>query len=256
MRTWLFPAGTLLCAGLLAGCTSEGGEAAAGDDTTAALLAQPVGNGMSTPIPIDRAGGGDTPPVAVEELGFDRGDAAAIVKVVEMSDFGCGFCRRFHDETFPTLREEFIETGMVEWKFLPYITGMFANSLAATEAGECVMEQDVEAYEAITRRLWSEQSEWKGASQPEPVLRGWVEELGIDMDGFDGCLAEDRRLDRIASATTLARQIGVRGTPTFVIIGYPPLQGALPLDVFQDILTAVHAEEARNRQGPPEQPEN
>ena len=76
------------------------------------------------------------------------------------------------------------------------------------------------------------------------------------MDGFDGCLAEDRRLDRIASATTLARQIGVRGTPTFVIIGYPPLQGALPLDVFQDILTAVHAEEARNRQGPPEQPEN
>jgi hypothetical protein len=107
------------------------------------------------------------------------------------------------------------------------------------------MEQSLDAYESIAQRLWVDQSTWKGSSQPEPLIRGWVSELDVEMDDFDSCLAEDRRVGRIASATTLSRQLGVRGTPTFIIIGYPPLQGALPLSFFQDILTAVHSQETR-----------
>jgi predicted DsbA family dithiol-disulfide isomerase len=124
---------------------------------------------------------------------------------------------------------------------------MFANSLAVTEAAECVMEQGREPYEAIAGRLWEGQSEWKGSDAPEAVVRGWVAEIGIDMGRYDSCLSEDRRVQRIAAATTLARQIGVRGTPTFVVLGYPPLQGALPTELFQDILSSVHAEEQRQR---------
>lgn len=242
-----------MCALVIGGC-SEGPEAAQSDspsgsgNLTADLLAQPVSDGMSTPIVGDPTISDGGPPVQVSDLGFNRGDSAAVVKIVEMSDFGCGFCRKFHEETFPTLREQFIETGMVEWKFIPYITGMFENSLAATEAGECVMEQGADAYEEIALRMWTEQSEWKSSSSAEPLLRGWADELGIDMAGFDACMADDRRLNRVASATTLAGQLGVRGTPTFVILGYPPLQGALPTDFFQEILTAVHTEESRRRE--------
>ena len=230
------------------GCDSQ--EAApAADDTTAALLgAGAVSDGQSTPVPL----GGpmeNGPRVGVSELGYNLGDSAAIVKVVEMSDFGCGYCRRFHDETFPTLREQFVESGMVEWKFIPYITGMFDNSLAATEASECVMEQDAAAYEAIAGRLWSQQADWKGAAEPEALLREWVTALDVDMSRFDECVADDRRVQRIASATTLARQLGVRGTPTFVVIGYGPLQGALPLEVFQEVFTVVHQQELEQRGG-------
>jgi protein-disulfide isomerase len=235
----------LLGASVAAACGGDAGNGAAEDDTTAQLLAEPVGDGMSTPI----AGAPATVPegerIQVTQLGFNRGDPEAIIKVVEMSDFGCGYCRKFHDETFPTIREQFLESGMVEWKFVPYITGMFENSLVATEAGECVMEQGLEAYESIAQRLWVDQSAWKGSSQPEPLIRGWVAELDVEMDDFDSCLAADRRVGRIASATTLARQLGVRGTPTFIIIGYPPLQGALPLSFFQEILTAVHSQETQ-----------
>lgn len=238
----------LLGAFVAAACSTEADGSTSADNTTAELLAQPVGDGISTPVAVDPSMiDEDAPRVRVDELGFDRGDREAIVKVVELSDFGCGFCKRFHDETFPTIREEFIEAGKVEWKFIPYITGMFENSLAATEAGECVMEQDDEAYEAIALRLWTDQRDWKGSADPETLIRDWVTELDLDMATFDACLTEDRRLSRIASATALARQVGVRGTPTFVVIGYPPLQGALPTELFQQILTAVHDEESRRR---------
>lgn len=245
MKSKLVATGSLLLALLVGACT---GQESPGDDTTAALLAQPAGDGMSTPIAVDPSLAEENgTPVPIAPLGFNHGDSTALVKVLEMSDFGCGFCKRFHDETFPTLREQFIATGMVEWKFVPYITGMFENSLAVTEAAECVMEQSRDGYRTLTERLWSEQSAWKNSGSPDVEVRTWVAELGIDMQRFDSCLAEDRRLRRIAEATTLARQLGVRGTPTFVVLGYPPLQGALPTEFFQQILSAVHAEETRQR---------
>jgi protein-disulfide isomerase len=240
---------TFLIVGATLAAACSGGELdeTGTSDLTRSLLAQPAGDGSSTPTRGDGSMLFDEGPrVPVEEVGFNRGVSGAPVKVVEMSDYGCGYCRQFHQETFPTLRTEFIESGMVEWKFVPYITGMFENSLVATEAAECTHLQDTEAFEVLNSRLWGSQPDWKGSEEPEVVVRAWVAELGIDMVAFDACLESDDRIDRIAEATILARQIGVRGTPTFVVIGYPPLQGALPLTMFQEILAAVHADATKD----------
>jgi protein-disulfide isomerase len=235
----------------VAGCSGEAAEDGT-SDLSRNMLAEPVGDGLSTPIASGpNRGPGDEPRIQVSSLGINRGLLEAPVKVVEMSDYGCGYCRQFHQETFPTLLTEFIDSGMVEWKFVPYITGMFGNSLPATEAAECTYVQQEAAFERLSSRLWDEQSVWKGSDEPAEVIRPWVEELGIDMVAFDACVQEDERLDRIASATSLARQLGVRGTPTFVVLGYAPLQGALPLETFQQLLTAVHADLTRST-GTPE----
>ncbi|MDA0327801.1 MAG: thioredoxin domain-containing protein [Gemmatimonadetes bacterium] len=221
-------------------CTADA-PAPGTSDLTRSLLAQPAGDGMSTPLAAIPSVGEAVPDVPVEEIGFNRGRIEAPVKVIEMSDYGCGYCRQFHQETFPTLLTQFIDAGLVEWKFVPYITGMFDNSLAATEAAECTYVQSAAAFERLNARLWDDQSVWKGADAPAPVVRAWAAELGIDMMAFDACLESDSQINRIASSTALAREIGVRGTPTFIVIGYPPLQGALPLAVFQDVLTRVYA---------------
>ncbi|MCH1571000.1 MAG: DsbA family protein [Longimicrobiales bacterium] len=225
---------------VVAACSSPDSEGQGTEDLTRNLLAQPVGDGTSTPLAVDEAMASQGPRVSVAEVGFNRGDTTALVKVVEMSDYGCGYCRQFHEETFGPIREEFIATGMVEWKFVPYITGMFENSLVATEAAECTYAQSPEAFETLNARLWADQSEWKSSSDPESVVQAWVTELGIDMETFNACQDSDERIVRVASATTLAGQIGVRGTPTFVVLGWPPLQGALPLQMFRDVLTAAH----------------
>ena len=232
----------VLSAALVTACSPAEEEGASTDDVTRALLSQPAGDGRSTPLATGPQAPTEGPEIPLSQVGLNRGSPEAPVKVLELSDYGCGYCRQFHEETFPALLDEFVETGMVEWKFVPFITGMFENSFAATEAAECAIAQGSEAFEAMNGRIWSDQAEWKGSGDPEPVLRGWASEAGLEMGAYDACVARDERAERIGASTSLAREIGVRGTPTFVVLGYPPLQGALPLDVFRRVLATVHAE--------------
>jgi protein-disulfide isomerase len=203
------------------------------DNTTAALLNAPSSQFRAPETEVELA-------VPVELLGFNLGDDQAPVRIIEMSDYGCGYCRRFHLETFPTLLEEFVLSGKVEWKFMPFVTGMFDNSLAATTAAECTLAQSDDLFVVMNERLWEGQAEWKGDDDPAGTTRAWAAEIGVDMAAFDTCVGEEERLPRIASATGVAGQLGVRGTPTFFILGYPPIQGALPTETFQEVLTMVH----------------
>lgn len=180
--------------------------------------------------------------VDVSLLGYDHGDSLAPVQIVEMSDYGCGYCRKFHQETWPVIRENFIATGKVHWKFLPFITGMFNNSLAATEGAECALAQGSEPFQELNARLWDDQQAWKGASDPQAAVRTMAEEAGVALEAWDACMADDERLERIRAATSLSRDLGVRGTPTFFVMGYPPLQGALPTETFTQLLDMMHSE--------------
>ncbi len=187
--------------------------------------------------------------VDLDTLGFDRGQESALVRVVEMSDYGCGYCRRFHEETWPVLLKEFIESGKIEWKFIAFVTGMFANSPDATVAAECALEQGPEQFEVMNARLWRDQGTWKGSGEAAPLLRGWASEQRLDMKRYDSCVSEGRRASRIAAANALTQQVGVRGTPTFFVVGYPPLQGALPTETFTEILNLVHEDAQRRANG-------
>lgn len=229
MRQSILPAVALIA---LLGLTACGSEPEAATDSSAAATASLLDQAEDV-----RA---QQPTVDIASLGFNHGADDAPVRVLELSDFGCGFCRKFHEETFPALFEEFIESGKIQWKFLPFITGMFDNSPVATMGAECALEQSAELFVALGDRLWAEQSAWKGASDPAPVVRGMALEAGVEAEQWDSCMAENRQIDRIRYATTLANQLGVRGTPTFFVVGYPPLQGALPTETFQEILTAVY----------------
>ena len=55
-------------------------------------------------------------------------------------------------------------------------------------------------------------------------------------------MRDDRRLERVTSATAVAAQLGVRATPTFWIVGAGPIQGALPLEVFREIFTEAYGQ--------------
>lgn len=237
-----------LAAAMLVAACGGAGEPADGSESpanvTRGLLSAAGADGSTARGPSS----GPLREVPLAELGFDRGVDGAPVQVVELSDYGCGYCRRFHMETFPALKEEFIETGMVEWKFVPYVTGMFDNSRAALRAAECSLEQSAELFEPVNERLWVDQGVWKSSGSAADLVREWALAAGVDAAVYDACQAEGRRLDRIEAAGGLARELGVRGTPTFIVVGYGPLQGALPLDSFRQILLSVH-EDAVGRTG-------
>ena len=243
--------GTIVIALALGACSGSA-ESEGTDDTTQDLLRSVLTSSPTT----TNAGGTSTelpaleppPELVVEDqgridialLGFNIGSDEAPIKVLEMSDYGCAFCRRFHQETWPVLLQEFVATGKVQWKFIPFVTGMFGNSQLVTEAAECTLQQGAELFSALSDRLWRQQSDWKGSAAPAPIVRGWAEEAGVHLARYDSCLAEDGGLGRVAASTTLSRQLGVRGTPTFYVLGFSPIQGALPTDLFVQMLSAAY----------------
>ena len=230
-----------------------GEEAAAGRTTGGELVSSLEegtlqGTGAMTSAP--RAGaapGGSAQEIDINSLGYNEGSGDAPVRVIEFSDFGCGYCRRFHEESYPALVEEYMEAGKVEWKYVPMILGMFPNAMEAARAGECAGEQG--EFPAMRDLLFERQPDWKRSDDPDALMVSYAREVGLDMDRFGRCVAEGWQDDRIAAGTQLSRQVGVRGTPTFFVVGYAPIPGAIPLDLFRAALDTVYAEATREPEG-------
>jgi protein-disulfide isomerase len=223
----------------MAACGSDGEAAQAqtpAADTPAATMPLPGEGSQSDPRPTSPRLNGDQEQVSITEMGYNLGSEEAPVKVLEFSDFGCGYCGRFHLETFPDIKRIYIDGGLVEWKFIPFVLGMFPNGLEASIASECAGEQD--QFFPMQKRLFETQRGWRSSEDPNAFFTQLAEEEGLDVDRFHGCVTGDWQGDRLRANVRLGQQVGVRGTPLFIIDGRS-LPGALPLESFRAILDAA-----------------
>ncbi len=176
-------------------------------------------------------------------MGHDDGDlASAPVRVLEFSDFGCIFCARFHNEDYDILHDEFVPSGDVAWKYIPITIGGFPNGDLAALTAECMAEQG--RFRPMRSLLYEERDRWVGASGSEEVrllFEGYVASVGGDMAEWDTCLTAGEASERIRLYNQVAGELGVRGTPTFIIQGFP-VQGAPALSDFQEALRQIVAE--------------
>ena len=166
-------------------------------------------------------------------VGYDKGDSTAPLVVVEFSDFGCPYCGEFAHETFPGIDKEFIQTGKVFFKYVPFVMGMFPNGQEAARAGECAGEQG--KFWAMYDRLFSAPSEWKRERAPEELFKRYAAGAGLDAAGFARCYAPAQTNPRTSKANAVADRLGVRVTPSFVVNGRA-VEGALPLADFRKLL--------------------
>ncbi len=170
----------------------------------------------------------------LSEVGYDRGDPEAPIRIIEFSDFGCVHCQSFHRETYPALHEEFVEEGKVAWKYVPISIAGFPNAEEAALAAKCAGQQD--RFFEVAELIYRDAEAWTEADDPDPVLLELGEEAGLgDLDAYGTCVQERRHMEQVQEYSQLASEIGVQGTPTFVINGMP-VQGAPPLDAFRQAL--------------------
>ena len=169
----------------------------------------------------------------LDSLGVDFGTPEAPLQLIEFFDYGCGYCRAFHENTRGPLHEQYVDPGRLYWKSLPFITGNWATSVPVSLAAECARDQGVGYFEAITDLIFARQGDWKSASAPEELAEGFAEEVGLDMERYRTCFENDELLWRLQAQTALANELEVRGTPTFLVVGAGPIVGALPLEIFQ-----------------------
>jgi protein-disulfide isomerase len=173
-------------------------------------------------------------------LGHDRGDPDAPVYVMEFSDLGCPYCASFAFETFPALRDEYIATGRLRWKYIAVVMTGFPAVTEATMAVECAGAQEPAHFWSMRDRIYAGQDEWRGQTVPALIFRGYAAELGLDEAAFAICIQQGEQQNRLDASRTLAHRLGVRATPTFFIDGYP-VEGALPLEQFRAVLEEMLA---------------
>jgi protein-disulfide isomerase len=219
-RAFLLPV-LLLAPFLLAGCGGDGDE------------------GEAAPPPPTPSAEAETEFVDLDQVGYDEGDVAeAPVRIIEFSDFGCVFCARFHEESYGALHDEFVAAGDVAWKYVPITVGGFPNGFEAALAAECVGEQEGGArFPRIRDRLYETRLTWLEATPEgaESHFRELAQEAGAEMGAFDACLEGEEARDRIETSNLVAAQVGVQGTPTFLIQDYA-VQGAPAFEDFQRFL--------------------
>jgi len=200
----------------------------------------------------DAASGADAPSagpddmgqeiVDLSRLGYNEGNPEeAVIRVVEFSDFGCVFCARFHMQDYETLHDEFVAGGDVVWKYVPITIGGFPNGNLAALTAECVGEQG--EFAPIRDLLFENRETWIATPTAESgeLFRSYAEAVGADMAAWEQCLTAGEASARIEQSNQMAGELGVRGTPTFIVEGFP-VQGAPPLADFQDALRQMVAD--------------
>lgn len=156
------------------------------------------------------------------------GDPEAPVTVVEYASMTCSHCAAFATETFPELKEQYIDTGKVYFILREFPLDPVAT--AAFMLGRCI---DDDRYFPFVDALFQTQRAWAFVDNPEQGLFRMAQQAGFTREKFEECLANQAILNDInAVKQRAAQEFDVRSTPTFIING-DVVRGALSFEDFE-----------------------
>ena len=162
------------------------------------------------------------------------GNPDAPVVMIEFTDYQCPFCSRYFSQTLPKIKENFIDTGQVYYVFKDFpITNIHPQAVKAAEAARCAGDQD--NYLGMHDLLFENQEAWSGRTDAPDLFVSYAEELGLDIEQFQGCLNSGQHEAAVYADLEEGQNAGVRGTPAFYINGYA-LSGAQPYGIFEQAI--------------------
>lgn len=175
------------------------------------------------------------------DLARTRGDSAAPLRILEVSDFECPYCRRFHQETWPTVEDLYVEAGLAQYRWFAFPNPNHPRAWPAIEAAFCAGATG--RFWPMHHRLFEEQDAWSSSANPTDLFEEYAAEIGIDGESFRGCLREDRAAPLIIRDYGSVARAGIEGTPFFVVNGEVSIQGAQSVDRFRAVLDSLLREQ-------------
>ncbi len=159
------------------------------------------------------------------------GDEKAPVTMVEYASLTCPHCAHFETETFPQLKQAYIDTGKVRFVYRDF--PLDALALRAAMLAHCAGK---ERYFGFLQVLFQQQTSWDQAADPEAALASIAKSGGIGKDAFDKCMADQALEQRIIKTRHDAEtDLEIESTPTFFINGQK-VAGAKPLEVYEAVI--------------------
>ena len=186
--------------------------------------------------------GGQALDFLVRDDGRTRGNAEAPITLVEYSDFTCGFCLKFFQETWPRIQEKYIETGRVRFLYRDFPRALQGPGVDAAVAARCAGDQG--RYWQMHDRLFT-----NGGRLDEAAFQRHAKEIGLDQRLFLKCLEEAHHKGPVFQDRSEGVSLVFRGTPGFVLLRTkteqqekePPIviPGAFPFEVFEEQIDRI-----------------
>lgn len=155
------------------------------------------------------------------------GNAKGDVAVVQFSDYNCGYCKHVTPDIIALLKED--KNVKFVQKDFPILG---ERSIVNARAGI--------AFFALKPEKWFEfhKALMEDTPQTDDQLNALVQNLGVDVATFKEELAKPKYQEKIQQNLQLGQDIGVRGTPAFVI-GGEFIRGAADLQTLQAKVAAA-----------------
>ncbi len=162
------------------------------------------------------------------------GKADAAVTVAEYFSMTCGHCGRFHRNTFPQVKTDLIDTGLIRFEMHPFpLDGLALRAHALCRA------LPTDSYFKMVDVLLDKQESWIGAADPVAELKKFAKFAGISSGAFDEIMLNRSYLEAIVQIRQDAvSQHQISSTPSFVVNGDKTFSGALSFDEFLAELNA------------------
>ncbi|MBI3791890.1 MAG: thioredoxin domain-containing protein [Gemmatimonadetes bacterium] len=174
--------------------------------------------------------------------GYLLGNPAAPIQIAEFGDFECPQCGLFNAVTEPDVRKHLIDSGYVALRYYDYpLTQIHANTLAASHAAACANAQG--KFWEMHDRLFQGQMDWNGqaTSNPTKVLKGYAQELGLDVGKWEQCYDAQQFVLQIEASRAEGDRRRITGTPTF-FINDRMLAGNITYDQIRKEVDAINAD--------------
>jgi len=166
-----------------------------------------------------------------------KGQAAAPLRIVEISDFECPYCAAFYREAHRAIDSLYVQSGIARYVWISFPNSAHPRAWPAIEAAFCAGAAG--RFWEMHDILFERQNEWIGASDPNALFVEWAGASGIDRASFAACLRNDQTAPLQVRDYESAMRAGVTSTPFFVVGDSVAIRGAVPLETFRSAVDSV-----------------
>jgi len=144
------------------------------------------------------------------------GQDDAKITIIAYESLTCSHCADFHNNIYPLLKKEFIDTGLVKIEFRHFPLDIVA--LNASKISQCKQDQSLE----IMMSLYSDQQAWikgKTIEEANENLKKFVKNKNFTLD-FEKCI-NDKKIEDFVLNDRIegTKKFEINSTPTIIING-------------------------------------
>jgi len=144
------------------------------------------------------------------------GQDDAKITIIAYESLTCSHCADFHNNIYPLLKEEFIDTGLVKIEFRHFPLDIIA--LNASKISQCKQDQSLE----IMMSLYSDQQAWikgKTIEEANENLEKFVQNKNFNLN-FEKCISDKKIEDFVLNDRIEGtKKFEINSTPTIIING-------------------------------------